>query len=235
MCHHFTKEGVRYGVEIASDNNLARNRAELAHLFLKTKYDSLLFIDADMLFAPEDAFKLLADDRDIVGATYRKKTISQLDVALCVAANHPELALLVGEQATDLVQPVVADEDGICEANRMATGFLKIRRAVIGDLTGKYPELYYNPSRYGGGSCALFENYFSKNPACPLCYVGDDFGFSMRAKDAGWKLYCDLSLKLGHRGPYIFDNDPEKLLNLRAQLQGEAEEMGLGETALPRL
>jgi len=49
------------------------NREQVAEDFLKTDCTHLFFIDSDMLFQPEVLDKLIADDKDIVGAQYNRR------------------------------------------------------------------------------------------------------------------------------------------------------------------
>jgi hypothetical protein len=49
------------------------NREQVAEDFLKTDCTHLFFVDSDVLFQPEVLDKLLADDKDIVGAQYNRR------------------------------------------------------------------------------------------------------------------------------------------------------------------
>ncbi len=49
------------------------NREQIAEDFLKTDCTHLFFVDSDMIFQPEVLDKLIADDKDIVGAQYNRR------------------------------------------------------------------------------------------------------------------------------------------------------------------
>jgi hypothetical protein len=41
-------------------------------------------------------------------------------------------------------------------------------------------------------------------PSKRYAYLGDDFAFCYRARQAGYKIYADTTIRLGHIGPYAF-------------------------------
>ena len=47
----------------------------------------------------------------------------------------------------------------------------------------------------------------------PLAHAGEDIAFCVRARELGYKIWCDPTIKLGHVGPQIFDEKVFKSIN----------------------
>lgn len=109
-----------------------------------------MFIDADIGFNPKDIITMLAFDKDVVSASYPKKSLEfgQLQKAL---KKNPDLPLdeypkLLGAMAfnpiADTQKFSVLEPIKIAEA---ATGFLMITRNVFDRFKEAYPEYSYFP------------------------------------------------------------------------------------------
>jgi hypothetical protein len=82
--------------------------------------DWLLFIDSDMTFPPDSLERLLAHDKDVVGAIYVKRV-----------PPHTPLGIAVSP-------PEVEGPHGLLEMLRLPTGMLLIRMAVFQRLSRPY-------------------------------------------------------------------------------------------------
>ncbi len=65
------KPDMRFIVKISP--YVHENRERVAEDFLKTDYTHLFFVDSDMYFQPDVLDKLLASDKDIIGAQYYRR------------------------------------------------------------------------------------------------------------------------------------------------------------------
>ena len=89
-------EGQRRGISFSMDciyfeSLIARARNAAAASFLnQPECDYMLFIDSDISFEPEDVFKLLKSDKDLVSGLYPKKYINSSKVKL-LAGQGPEM------------------------------------------------------------------------------------------------------------------------------------------------
>lgn len=95
----------------------ARNNCVTGAQSVKAAY--LMFIDSDMVFPPETIDRLLAHDKDIVGATYVRR----------------------GPPFDNLGKSIDADaakQSGLVEMTHMPTGMLLIRMSVFDKLTKPY-------------------------------------------------------------------------------------------------
>lgn len=162
---------------------VSRVRNLLANEFLETDFTDLLFIDSDINFDPNDIFRLLAfasGQRDIVAgiATARKKEkvyFSMLDV--------------------DENKNIIMDKMGLVRALRAGTGFMMIRRHVFETLKEAHPEWAYHDHNTGKTLHSFFD--FKSTPEG---YLGEDFLFCDRARQHGYQVWVDPTIKLGHMG-----------------------------------
>ena len=48
---------------------------------------------------------------------------------------------------------------------------------------------------------------FKLAPFDPLPFLGEDYFFCWKAKQLGYKLWCDSRIKVGHVGEYVYDEE----------------------------
>ncbi len=89
----------------------AESRNQMTAAALEEGADWLLWIDADMVFPPDGLIRLLAHDKDIVGADYRRR-----------APPYPRIGKLVDAHAPDR---------GLVEVSMLGLGFMLIRANVL--------------------------------------------------------------------------------------------------------
>ena len=176
-----TVQGLRHDWLIGTNESLVhRARMEMTATFLKTKHSHMFWLDADIEFTPEDVAKVWNMDADIgVGVYAMKKRDAQWYAAW-----------KDGELVKDLDQwkePVSVDFAG--------TGFMCIKREVIERLAedaesyegpdGRVPALYMTPIHMDG-------------------LESEDYHFCRKARDAGFSIMMDPSVRLGHYGLYRY-------------------------------
>jgi len=134
-------------------------RERLAQQALDGGFTHLLFVDSDMFFEPDALDRLIARDKDIVGADYNKKFL-------------PLESTVIGAE----------EEFGKCDG--IATGFLLIKTDVFKKL--KHPWFFYEADEHGN------------------CITGDDMWFCKIAREAGYDIWCDKTVKVFHIGDWYF-------------------------------
>jgi len=161
--------------------------------FLASTATDLLFWDADVAAAPGAALRLLKFDTDIVGGAYPLKDNS---------GKFPVRLTGFDDQA----QPE------LLEAVMMPTGFLRIRRNVFETLLAfEFESMERIPVvKMDGTEAALFfgRDYLVAEGSTPhdttFERIGGDANFCRRAREAGFKVWCDPSLMFTHQGPVNF-------------------------------
>jgi len=187
----------------------ARNASAAAALQLEADY--LFFIDTDVLFNHEDFFKLLDADKDVATGLYPKKYISERKLAFLFqkySALPKNWKSMVGDFSSEL-DPSQADK--IVEVKYAATGFMLIKTSVFKSIAEKMPEIKYKNDidaymSYGDNFYDFFRCWV--NPENNK-YESEDYGFCKNWQKCGGKIHAVPSIKLSHRGNYVFEGDFE--------------------------
>lgn len=178
-----TRQGVPHDWLVGTNESLVtRARNEMAATFLKTKHSHLCWLDADIEYEPEHVAKLWNMNADIASGVYCMKKRDEQWFA----------AWINGKLVKDLDQfggdPVEADYTG--------TGFLMIRREVFEKLQPT-TESYEGPK--GDRISAFF-----MTPIHNDCFESEDYHFCRKAREAGFKIMVDPTVRLKHWGQFDF-------------------------------
>lgn len=176
---------------VEGDADVARARNIAASDFLKTDCDVLLTIDDDIVFSPRDALKLCREalDKDMVCGMYLTRGPTKRQPA----------SLLKDGQTVEfwIDQPLV-------EIEFLATGFMAVSRRVFEKVAEGLP-LCMQDTDY-----PFYPFYLQMVipwPSSVNLYLSEDWAFCQRAKDAGFKLWLDPTIRLGHIGQFIWRID----------------------------
>lgn len=166
-----------------NESLVTRARNEMTASFLKTSHTHMMWLDADIEFDPEDVAKIWQMDADVgVGIYCMKKKAEQWYAAW-----------IDGKLVKDLDQ-----FSGPVEVDYAGTGFMMIRRNVIEALVEKSGS-YEGPM---GTTPALY-----MTPIEDGVFLSEDYFFCKRAREAGFKIMADPSVRLIHWGQFPFGAD----------------------------
>ena len=203
---------LRRGIPLAfcllhGDALITRARNSVVAEFLRDpKATHLLFIDADIGFTPQEVFRLLEADRDLVGGAYPVKLINwdRAGRGIDPATTFDYVAELLEPTA-----PVPAD--GFAPARYVGTGFLMVRRSVFERMAARYPEIRYRRTHATAdsdiapdGLRAFFDCVIDPDSGH---YLSEDFTFCKRWLDMGGELWVDTRSRLRHVGRHVFAGD----------------------------
>ena len=162
-------------------------RSRLATQALKNGYKEILWIDADVAFTVTDVERIRSHGLLLVGGIYAKKGV-------------PELACAQLPQTQNILFEPTA---GPMEVQYLPAGFLYTRAEAYAAIQQKfnlplcYPEIekaamvpYFWPLILQEGNQAR--------------YLGEDFAFCHRAREAGIRVMADPAIRLAHFGPYPY-------------------------------
>ena len=194
------------------DALITRARANLVALFLDDPVAThLLFVDADIGFAPEQVFRLIECEADVVAGVYPIKRVNWDKARRAVDASRPNLPAASLDYVLELEDPDhVVVVNGFTRVRYAGTGFLMIRRHVLEKMCEHYASLQFFrecSSDVLAGSrnrFALFECLI--DPATGT-YLSEDFAFCKRWTDLGGEIWADLDSRLDHVGPSVFHGD----------------------------
>lgn len=167
---------------------VSRARNSIVKLFLESDCDHLLMVDADMVINADDIFRLLAfnQTRPIVAG-------------VGVARKKEKVYFSCLDQDAD--GNVLMDPMGLVKATRVGTGFIMIQRQVFETLKEKHPEWEYFDHNHNCNMVAFFDFKLSQEEG----YMGEDFVFCERAREEGFTVWIDPTIKLGHMGLHEFE------------------------------
>ncbi len=187
-------------------------RNQVATDALARGFDELMWIDADTSFAPESVERLRSHGLPLVAGIAAKK-------------GHRALAVRLLPETKEVVFGVGG---GLTEVMYAGTGFLHTRREVYGAIQrrcelpvcnerfGKLMVPYFmpiavreddSPSRVDSTIRQAHDSPRARGKEASAgthAYLGDDFSFCHRARQAGYKIYADTTIRLGHIGRYAF-------------------------------
>lgn len=173
--------------EVHSVHCVDMARAYLAEMALEyTKADTFMWIDDDIVFDPNDVFKIIEhcerSDYDILGAVY---------------STRKQGGQMVGTFARE-VKTVDLFQPGLYDANNVGFGFAVVKRRVFEHLAVDFPLVH----------CPLFPNtkirpYFM-HLIHDKTYYTEDFSFCIRARQIGFKVGIDAEPRIFHAGQYLY-------------------------------
>jgi predicted O-methyltransferase YrrM len=154
------------------------SRNSLVRDFLESDCTDLVFLDADVDFEPEALVQLCRRQLPVVGGVYpyRREGSDNMPVRLL-----------------DGAKKIV---DGLLEVEGLPTGFMKIQRVVLEQMAQRAPK--YFDKIYE--TALVFDR---PTPGADKTRWGGDVDFCNRVRAAGWKIYADAELRLGHTATVV--------------------------------
>lgn len=156
------------------------SRENLAAEAIKRGADLVLWLDSDMMFAP-DTLKRLVEDLEkagdgaiITGAYYRR-------VAPFAPVLYNKLEVTDKGSSWEELKSV---PDGMFEVEGCGFGCVLAPTDAFIDVMAKYGQMFI-----------------------PLNGMGEDLSFCWRARQCGWRFVCDPSIPLGHVGHHVITRD----------------------------
>lgn len=187
------------------DALIARSRSLLASKFMEDEAladaDVMVIVDDDILFEPEDFWKIVEgarDTRSIYGGMYVTRS-KQAHLASRVLPNRGEIDI----HRTPERRPV--------EIQYLATGFMAIHRDVFRALLcGEFEDAFgkHTIPRCTQGAdrpwWPFFLPFVKREDPTTVHPLSEDWAFCERARQLGFKVWADQSIILGHVGQAVF-------------------------------
>ena len=169
---------------------VSRARNLLVKDFLESDCTDLMFIDADINFEPDDVLRLMAWASDpkkgIVGGVPRTRKANKVYIA----------------QLDQDEEGVTMNGMGLVRAKRIATAFMLVRREVFERLVNENPQWNYYDHSSDRQLNAVFDFLVTEEG-----YMGEDYLFCDRARQIGYEVWIDPTIKLGHMGVQEYEGD----------------------------
>ena len=172
---------------IPGDAFIGKARDTIAARFLKTDFEDLIFVDADVGFnlAGFSALMTAPADADIVMGLYRVKADQLRFPGLIFdpVEAHPESKRLIKMQ-------------------NGPAGFMRVKRRVFEKMIERWPDEHYSSGDlklHNFFPCGLVDNAGTK------IYKGEDILFCERAQECGFHIWAVQDIDLDHTGPKTFE------------------------------
>jgi hypothetical protein len=164
-------------------------------------------IDSDESWEAEDVVRILNRPEEVVGATYMLKNDEMKYVAVF---NSSEDGYFVGK--------ILDDGNALLEALRVPAGFLRVRKSALQKVVDKNPDDYFVIP--DGRVYRFFWNEILNGN-----FIGMDYAFSDKLRDAGVQLWIDPMVKINHWGINEWKGDLDKeLRDLKAYQDAQGAE-----------
>jgi hypothetical protein len=161
---------------------IGRGRAAALAQFLRTDASHLLFVDADIGFAPSDVLRLLEAGREVIGGVYARKA----------PGAPPELEPLAEG---------LGREGDLARVASMGTGFMLIARSAAERISAAYPELRAKTGDVNAASVPeavmVFDSFVEPETGR---YLADHQAFCRRWRAIGGEVWADFGCRLSHFG-----------------------------------
>ena len=240
----------RYGIYIepcflTNESLIPRGRNTVCAKFLAKKdFTHLIFIDADINWAPGSILRLLKQDKDLVGALYPKQgyewgklTTNKEVMKIMNKAVGENRALTDREQSeiraklmsfvVNLEKTETTVQNSLLSIKHLGTGFMLIKRGVLEKMADAMPELKYDDDinilkGTENDHLYAFFNTEVHQLSQKRHFLSEDYLFCKRWKDMGGTIYADINIPLTHTGTHSFAGNFAVCHNFKPRQAGNA-------------
>ena len=192
----------------------ARNNC-VAQFLANPSWTHLFWIDADIGFSAQAAFRLLLSGYDIAAGVYPLKRENWPAEGVPAGTTQQQFEATftrytVNAKASEITSQVELEvqPDGFMKMTEAPTGFMVIKRAVFERLIASYPDLNYVPDSIGETDRGLHYRFFDVmvDPETRR-YLSEDYGFCRLWSGLGESIYIDANSNLSHQGAKMYRGD----------------------------
>lgn len=184
---------------------IAQARNWFASRMLDGPFSHVLFVDADLEFAPSAVLRMLAFDKPVVACAYPLRGVDPARVHWAArAVEDPRVAWESAlEYPLELEEPVVA-QGGFFRARHAPAGLMLIKREVFERLRDAHPDLHVSTDRSAYSDLPRVLQVFDSLRNAAGVTLGEDVSFCRRWTDIGGEIWTLLDERVGHTGPFTF-------------------------------
>jgi hypothetical protein len=219
---------------MTNESLITRARNTLAHEFLNSDADALLFVDGDHGFNSDDVVRMIESGKDVIGAIYPMKSINWENVRKAALAGKENLELYSGFFAINFLpesQSFKADE--AFKVRDIGTGMLFITRNAF-EQVKPVAKTYKNNSGHhtilhGERIVEFFPTIITEEPEAVL--LSEDYAFCHMYREVGGDVYAAPWVRITHAGEYNFSGNFLASLEIQGQY-GESTDAPEGEEVI---
>lgn len=191
----------------------ARNNC-VANFLEHPNYTHLFWIDADIGFSAESAFRLLSSGYDVCAGVYPLKReqwppqgVPAGTTQQSFETNYTRYPVNTDPPADGGALVLTVQPDGFIQLREAPTGFMVIKRSVFETLMAAYPDYQYisdSPGEEGKIHYRFFD--VAVDPVSRR-YLSEDYGFCRLWSAVGGAVYVDAQSNLTHHGYKTYRGD----------------------------
>lgn len=208
MDHH----KIQYDIHIISNESLiSRARNSIVAKFMENfTYTHLLFLDSDLIFQPSTVLKMIAQQKEIVGASYPKKALNWEKIQHHLSEPKGKSLTEIQALASDMNYNVIVNEkkqvqvsNGFFKVKDVPTGMMLIDKRAMSQIINRNRNSKYknNVAGYKGENC--FYDLFKVGVHNGI-YLSEDYYFCKLARECGIELWLCAESTLMHIGKYNY-------------------------------
>ena len=187
---------------LANESLIQRARNRIAHVFLQSTADYLMFIDADQSFIPKDVLSLIDANKGIIGGAVPMKGINWDNVRDGALKDHSNLEELTGIfNVNELPGHKMTDPQKPFQVKHVGTGFMLIARHVFDTLKPHVGWYYRNNEK-------VYDFFKVQNINNEL--LSEDYNLCHMYREHGGTVWLAPWCELGHIGSYSFNGQYSK-------------------------
>lgn len=191
-CMLLSQNNIQFELKFINNQLVTRARNMLSSLFMDNEsFTHMIFIDADVVWAPENVLMLIEHDLECVIGIYPNKAYKWVGNKL----------ILEPSSKVDLVnQNMSTPSPNLIRIKHGATGFMLLKKSALLRIQ-KDVETFILPG--STGDPIILYNYFD----CKVVdndYLTEDYYFSHLFNNNGGIMYADTRIKLRHIGAHEY-------------------------------
>lgn len=219
---------------VGNESLITRARNTLAHKFMKSDFDALLFIDADHGWNADDVVKMIECGKDFIGAVYPMKGINWNNVRAAALQGRENLELYSGSFAANFTDdPQDVDPNKPLKMKDIGTGMMFLTRKVFEDLK-PICETYINNNigntgiEYGEEVTEYFKTFIDNG-----ILLSEDYALCRMWQSLGNDVYAAPWVRITHSGDYNFSGQLLATLDLLNSAGVEGKSSSAETTPVP--
>jgi hypothetical protein len=211
-------------INLTNESLITRARNTLAHSFMLSDFDALLFIDGDHSFDADDIIKMVESGKDLIGAIYPMKSINWSAIKNAVLLGKENL-----EQYSGIFAVNMLDESQTFNPNEpfkvldVGTGMMFITRKVFEEVKPLCKTYKSNSI----GSFIPFGDevieYFTTTITEKGLLLSEDYAFCAMWRSLGNDVWAAPWVKITHAGEYNFSGYFSKTVELQMEVQARSQ------------
>ena len=201
---------------VANESLITRARNTIAHKFIKSDCDALLFIDSDHGFNADDILKMIESEKELIGAPYPMKGINWENVRLAALAGKQNLESYSGHFAVNLLNMNEDfNPDQPYKVKDIGTGMMFIKREVFEKIRPLCKT--YNHNSVGDLGIQFGEEiteFFYTEIDSNKILLSEDYAFCRAWQKSGGDVWAAPWVRITHSGDYNFSGRFANMLEI---------------------